>query len=150
MYSYKKLKISRSETRDEHRVIMEQILGRSLGRNEVVHHKNGDRRDNRVENLEVMSLSEHSRNHMRGHPAVRISADGIKRLKERFTGEKNPKSKLNPDLVRMIRSSNLGPRELGRKLGLSHAIISQVKSRIRWNHVPDLDPAAMEGIKSWA
>ena len=46
-----------------HRFVIEQALGRKLGRYEVVHHKNGIRDDNRLENLEVMSLGDHSRHH---------------------------------------------------------------------------------------
>lgn len=42
---------------------MEQKIGRKLERNEIVHHINGNTRDNRIENLQLMTLSEHTKLH---------------------------------------------------------------------------------------
>lgn len=47
----------------EHRVVMEQHLGRRLRVDEVVHHKDGDGLNNRIDNLEVLSTLEHRRRH---------------------------------------------------------------------------------------
>jgi len=59
------LEITRGEHkgRSEHVVIMEENIGRPLNRLECVHHKNGDRSDNRIDNLQLMTLSDHARLH---------------------------------------------------------------------------------------
>ena len=56
-----------STYRAEHRIRMEQKLGRTLRRHEHVHHIDGDTLNNAVENLIVVSAADHIRIH---HPPI--------------------------------------------------------------------------------
>lgn len=51
----------------EHRVVWEDTNGRMLDPKECVHHVNGDKTDNRPDNLIAMSRADHRRLHALGH-----------------------------------------------------------------------------------
>lgn len=47
----------------EHRVIYANKFGVASIEGKIVHHKNNDKQDNRLENLEVMTIAEHNKHH---------------------------------------------------------------------------------------
>ena len=55
----------------EHISVMTAHLGRPLHPGEVVHHRNGDKLDNRLENLSVRTSSDHMSEHMKAHATAR-------------------------------------------------------------------------------
>ena len=94
-----------NDGRFEHAVIMEDLIGRKLNPDEVVHHKNQVRNDNRVENLQLMTRGDHTALHMI--------------LKSRLT---------KSDMLEII-NTDLKPKHFIKKHGLERHYVTRIRKR---------------------
>jgi len=88
-----------------------------------VNHKNGNKSDNRIENLEWVTGKQNMQH---------AFANG---LQIPIKGSKHTNSKLNEDKVKEIRRSNLTQDALAAKYGVSQVLISQIKLNKSWKHI---------------
>lgn len=110
MKSYKTIWMNGRQIR-LHRYVMECFLGRPLLSSELVHHKDGDRFNNDIKNLEITTRKEHAIKHQIGKKT---------RFKNRY--------KLNDKKVLLFLSRNTYS-QTARKFGCSIGAIQNVEFR---------------------
>jgi hypothetical protein len=99
----------------QHRLVMEEHLGRFLAPKEVVHHINGDKSDNRIENLELLQdQSSHIRGHFRDAPLY--------------------SEKIRSEMVSLAANPRISIGDAQKKLGISHGTVHNIckKYGIQW------------------
>ena len=77
-----------------HRFMMEQYLGRELDKNEIVHHLNGIKTDNRIENLEVLLNSDHTKSHAERLIEIAVLKKLVRELQDKIKQLEQEKIKL--------------------------------------------------------
>ncbi len=123
---YKKIRINKGKTKDEHRLKVEERIGRTLSFNEVVHHRDENKTNNQDNNLTLMSRSKHTSMHMLG----RKLSDATKEKLRLIGMQKRTKAKLTIEQVTEIKKllkQNTKVSELCKKFNVCRSNIYQIK-----------------------
>ncbi len=101
----------------------------------VINHKNGKRDDDRADNLEYVTQRENILHGWRVN-GRKTSEKSLALMKERFSGEKNPKSKVTKEQVKQIRmlreTFKWSLAQIGRHYSLSRPQVSAICNNKFW------------------
>lgn len=109
----------RGRTTLVHRLVAEAFLDPDK-RHLTVNHKNGNRSDNRVENLELVTHAEnmaHAAGVLKRCGTRKLNDESVKQIRDRFA------------------AGNITRTQLGKEFGVWTGTISKVIDRVWWKHV---------------
>jgi len=128
MYQYHRIRISKTTTRDEHRLVMEEKLGRKLAMDEIVHHKDENKENNNLDNLELTNRAEHARLHFpHGQP---VSEETRRMLSNKYKGKpryyctKYTSEQIKDWYIKKMNGVTL--RQIERETGVNHGTVCDI------------------------
>lgn len=136
---YIEIKTERGFVR-EHVYVMEMHLGRRLLRGEVVHHKDENKSNNALSNLEVMTHGDHTREH---HTGVKRDASVRKNISKSLAGRSKIHGHIGRKLTEekvvkireLCRDESFCQAETARLYGVTRAAIRAVIQNKTWVNV---------------
>lgn len=127
MYKYKKIRVGK-KTRDEHRLVMEAHLGRPLLSSEIIHHINKNCKDNRLENLQLISLSDHTKQHIK-------CGDVKGGIIESLYGGATKLTQIDVQEIRKRLELGYTQKEIAKDYNVNYTCIGKIKRKETWKHI---------------
>ena len=116
----------------QHRLVVERAIGRSLSNGELVHHKDGNKSNNTISNLEIEDWSTHTLSHHSGSKRFGKSLENIRKsvCKKKTTKLSFEKAAEARNLVLM----GISQAEVAREMGVSPMTISRAVRGESWKY----------------
>lgn len=120
-----------------HRIVMENCLGRLLDKDEIVHHKDGNGKNNDPSNLQVMNVIEHRKLHAQeiGRKYVLLKCPACKKM---FEKQHNQTHLAKPSRTKSTSCSRKCRGKLSSSIqynGLTHEVETAVSGNILAQYV---------------
>ena len=107
---------------------MEAHLGRPLLRSEIVHHINKDCKDNGLENLQLTSLSKHTKQHIQW-------GDVQGGIVESFYGGGAKLTEIDVQEIRKRLELGDTQKEIAKDYNVNYTCIGKIKRRQTWKYI---------------